>query len=253
MLHRYDRHRSSRSRAACYSRSRRSPSPETDRCPYGSPPLRQAAVRRLQLSSHLSPVRRSSARRSPMTCCASSARRDAQSAFSSDPGSCPASDTSRSSAQRFDPSDFPARWNQSGVLRSMARRRITLLLCAHAASPCSPPSFSYRRVPLSQQDRGVTWSPRLARLSGTGAVQAGSESDGLLPYSTGIDRSPIIADEYQAIDRVTDLNPMRGTVTLRIMRGYGDDKTLWYISTDASAPAVAAMESSQPMTRSVRV
>jgi hypothetical protein len=55
--------------------------------------------------------------------------------------------------------------------------------------------------------------------------------------------APIIADEYEAIDRVTDLNPMRGTVTLRITRGYGDDNTLWYISTDASAPAVAAMES----------
>jgi hypothetical protein len=133
--------------------------------------------------------------------------------------------------------------------------------------------------------RGVTWSPRLARLSGTGAVQAGSESDGVLRYSAGVDFSPvhavkaapdsgfppvianpgsvalagyapfvrlpngvilnapIIADEYEAIGRVTDLNAARGTVTLRITHGYGDDRTLWYISTDASAPAVAAMES----------
>ena len=133
--------------------------------------------------------------------------------------------------------------------------------------------------------RGVTWSPRLARLSGTGAVQAGSESDGVIHYSAGIDLSPtqavtaapdsgfppvvanpgsialagyspfvrfsdgvilnapIVADEYEAIGRVTDLNPARGTVTLRMTRGYGDDRTLWYISTDASAPAVAAMES----------
>jgi hypothetical protein len=133
--------------------------------------------------------------------------------------------------------------------------------------------------------RGVTWSPRLARLSGTGAVQAGSENDGVLHYSAGIDLSPIqavtaapdsgfppvvanpgsvalsgyspfvrlpdgvilnapiIADEYEAIGRVTDLSPARGTVTLRMTRGYGDEQTLWYISTDASAPAVAAMES----------
>ena len=41
--------------------------------------------------------------------------------------------------------------------------------------------------------RDVTWSPRLARLSGTGAVQAGSESDGVLHYSAGIDLSPVHA------------------------------------------------------------
>ena len=54
--------------------------------------------------------------------------------------------------------------------------------------------------------------------------------------------APIVADEYAALDRVERLDPVSGTVRLRLSRGYVDDKTVWYITTDASDPMVAAME-----------
>jgi hypothetical protein len=56
--------------------------------------------------------------------------------------------------------------------------------------------------------------------------------------------APIVADEYHTIDRVITLDIGRGRVTLRLARGYGSARHVWYISTDASDPMVAAFERS---------
>lgn len=55
--------------------------------------------------------------------------------------------------------------------------------------------------------------------------------------------APIIADEQAAIDRVERLDVAGGLARIRLSRGYVDDQTIWYITTDASDPMVAAMES----------
>ena len=54
--------------------------------------------------------------------------------------------------------------------------------------------------------------------------------------------APIIASEHEALDRVVRLDPGSGTVRIRMSRGYAGDHTVWYTSTEASDPAVAAME-----------
>jgi hypothetical protein len=54
--------------------------------------------------------------------------------------------------------------------------------------------------------------------------------------------APIIADEYHAIARIDDIDPVHGTARLRLARGYGDGRTVWYFSTDASDPVVATLE-----------
>ena len=54
--------------------------------------------------------------------------------------------------------------------------------------------------------------------------------------------APIIADENRTLDRVVSLDVGRGGVTLRITRGYANDRDAWYISTEASDPMVAALE-----------
>jgi hypothetical protein len=56
--------------------------------------------------------------------------------------------------------------------------------------------------------------------------------------------APIIGDERNILDRVVSLNIGRMQATLRLARGYGSGRHVWYISTDASDPAVAAMERS---------
>ena len=54
--------------------------------------------------------------------------------------------------------------------------------------------------------------------------------------------APIVADERRALDRVDWLDPGRGLVRLRLSRGYWNDRTVWYTSTEASDETVAAME-----------
>ena len=54
--------------------------------------------------------------------------------------------------------------------------------------------------------------------------------------------APIIADAHAALDRVVRLDPVRETVRIRLSRGYVNGNTVWYSSTEASDPAVAALE-----------
>jgi len=132
--------------------------------------------------------------------------------------------------------------------------------------------------------RGVTWSPRLRRLLGTKAAQRGTELDGALHFTSGVDftpvarlraaadsgfppaeaapgsvgeklyspfvellngtvlNAPIVGDYQSAIERVIALDPSHNAVTIRLTRGYGLGKTVWYFSTEASDPVVATME-----------
>jgi hypothetical protein len=127
--------------------------------------------------------------------------------------------------------------------------------------------------------RGVTWAPRMAVLGTSRAAQPAYETVGGLAYTAGIVRAradsgfppaeatpgsvgepgyspfvrlqngvvlnaPIIGDERNILDRVVSLNPGRSEVVLRLARGYGGGRHVWYISTDASDAGVAAMERS---------
>jgi hypothetical protein len=56
--------------------------------------------------------------------------------------------------------------------------------------------------------------------------------------------APIVADEYHAIDRIVSLDVAAGRAVLRLARGYGSGRHVWYISTDASDATVAAFERS---------
>lgn len=64
-----------------------------------------------------------------------------------------------------------------------------------------------------------------------------------LPNGTVIN-APIVGDERNILDRVVRLDVANMRATLRLARGYGAGRHVWYISTDASDPAVAAMERS---------
>ena len=54
--------------------------------------------------------------------------------------------------------------------------------------------------------------------------------------------APIIGDERRTLDRVVSLDVERVRATLRITRGYADERNAWYLSTEASDPMVAALE-----------
>jgi hypothetical protein len=56
--------------------------------------------------------------------------------------------------------------------------------------------------------------------------------------------APIIGDERNILDRVARLDIANMRAHMRLARGYGSNRHVWYISTDASDPAVAAMERS---------
>lgn len=102
-------------------------------------------------------------------------------------------------------------------------------------------------------DAGVDFSPqRLLMANADSGFPPASASPGSLadpfysPFvvlNNGIVlNAPIVADERAALDRVERLDPTSGTVRIRISRGYVNDQTIWYTSTDASDPGVAAME-----------
>lgn len=56
--------------------------------------------------------------------------------------------------------------------------------------------------------------------------------------------APIIGDERNILDRVARLDIANMRAHIRLARGYGSDRHVWYISTDASDAGVAAMERS---------
>lgn len=56
--------------------------------------------------------------------------------------------------------------------------------------------------------------------------------------------APIIGDERNILDRVAQLDIANMRAVIRLARGYGSGRHVWYISTDASDPGVAAMERS---------
>lgn len=56
--------------------------------------------------------------------------------------------------------------------------------------------------------------------------------------------APIIGDQRDILDRVVAMNIGRLEATLRLARGYGAGRHVWYISTEASDATVAAMERS---------
>lgn len=70
--------------------------------------------------------------------------------------------------------------------------------------------------------------------------------DGYSPYVEFPDGTvrnvPIIADAQRHADRVMLINRVQGWVAMRVTRGYAEGRTLWYISTEASNPMVAAIE-----------
>lgn len=85
--------------------------------------------------------------------------------------------------------------------------------------------------------------------SGFPALEAKPGSVGRAGYSSFVEldngiviNAPIIANATGALDRVIQLDSATGRVTLQMSRGYFDDRHAWYISTEASDPAVAALE-----------
>lgn len=99
--------------------------------------------------------------------------------------------------------------------------------------------FTAGRVMRANPDSG--FPPLEARPGSVG-------EDGYSPFvrlATGIVvNAPIVADEYHAIDRVVSLDVAAGRAVLRLARGYGSGRHVWYISTDASDATVAAFERS---------
>lgn len=100
---------------------------------------------------------------------------------------------------------------------------------------------------------GVDFTPvarlRAASDSGYPPVQAVPGSIGEKLYSPFVElqngtvlNAPIVADYFSAIERVIAVNPARNAVTIRLTRGYGLGKTVWYFSTEASDPVVATLE-----------
>ena len=132
--------------------------------------------------------------------------------------------------------------------------------------------------------RGVTYTPRLAELRRTAAVQRGRWTVDGIALDAGVDFSParevqpgapdafpptsaapgavgrngyspfvefadgsvwtiaIVANSAHEHDRVVRIEREARHVVMRITRGYGSGKTLWYLSTEASDAMVAALE-----------
>lgn len=62
-------------------------------------------------------------------------------------------------------------------------------------------------------------------------------------FADGIVRNaPLIADSQQHADRVVLIDRVQGSATMRVTRGYASGRTVWYLSTEASDPMVAAIE-----------
>ena len=62
-----------------------------------------------------------------------------------------------------------------------------------------------------------------------------------LPDGTVLN-APVVADERHVHDRVTVISRAHRWAAMRVTRGYGASRTLWYVSTEASDPMVAAIE-----------
>jgi hypothetical protein len=95
------------------------------------------------------------------------------------------------------------------------------------------------------------WSVRATPDSGFPPAEARPGSVGEPGYSPFVRlqngvvlNAPIIGDERNVLDRVASLHTGRMEAVLRLARGYGSGRHVWYISTDASDRGVAAMERS---------
>ena len=100
---------------------------------------------------------------------------------------------------------------------------------------------------------GVDFSPqrvlRPARDSGFPPAEAHAGSVGRAGYSPfvllrggEVLNAPIIASEIGVHDRVVSMDVAHERVTMRMSRGYANDRHAWYISTEASDETVAAFE-----------
>jgi hypothetical protein len=97
------------------------------------------------------------------------------------------------------------------------------------------PEFSVRAAP----DSGF---PPLEAKPGS-VAEPGYSPFVRLPNGTVLN-APIIGDERNIIERVASLDIRRMRAVMRLARGYGSGRHVWYISTEASDAGVAAMERS---------
>jgi len=102
-----------------------------------------------------------------------------------------------------------------------------------------PASVDFAPARMVRVDADSAFPPAEAR---PGSVADGNYSPFVeLPDGTVLN-APVIATASGALDRVTQLDRSLLFAVVRVTRGYAEGRTLWYISTEATDPMVAAME-----------